>query len=476
MKHGIFKKYFLGMALAVIVSLGIMLLLLFITYNNHLSEEKSVELKSACVSVSGFIAGYLDDYMDDDAIEDFRAVHFLMTNISDMMNCDVYVTDNNGKVIVCMCEEYGKNGSCEHTGKVIEASRLKSISSGEERFSTAGIYMKPHYVAASVIELGGKAKGYVFASYSPESLKALLKDSLKIYVLCALVPLIIIFLAFYIMTYRMNKPLKLMSEAAHAMARGDFSKRIPVMSDDEIGELAASFNKMTNSLSRLEETRKSFIANVSHEMRTPMTTIGGFIDGIIDGTIEPEKQNYYLGIASSEVKRLSRMIQSMLNLSRLESSEFSLKSENFDFREQILNVVISQEQRIDEKKIEIRGLDALPSVTVNADKDLIYQAVYNLVDNAIKFVNESGYISFELGVDSAGVSFSITNSGAGIPRADLPYIFDRFYKLDKSRAVNKNSMGLGLYIVKTIIKNHGGTVSVSSKENEFTCFKFVLPV
>ena len=192
--------------------------------------------------------------------------------------------------------------------------------------------------------------------------------------------------------------------------------------------------------------------------------------------VEMEKQNYYLNIASQEVKRLSRMIQSMLNLSRLESSEFVLKSDRFDLREQILSIVISQEQRIEKKHIEIRGLDTISSVTVTADKDLIYQAVYNLVDNAIKFVNDGGYISFSLSVDDSGAGFTITNSGPGIPRADLPLIFDRFYKLDKSRSANKNSMGLGLYIVKTIIKNHGGTISVSSRENEFTSFKFILPI
>ena len=379
-------------------------------------------------------------------------------------------------IAVCFCEEWEENGTCEHIGSTVNLKDLKKISSGKELFGTADFYTAPHYVAATRIVINGKEAGYVFAGASSESVKPLIANSIKIYLLSSLVPIIIMFAALYFMTYRINKPLKLMSEAAKAMAKGDFSKRIPVTSDDEIGELAVSFNGMTNSLARLEETRKSFIANVSHEMRTPMTTIGGFIDGIIDGTIEPEKQDYYLGIVSSEVKRLSRMVQSMLNLARLESSEFVLKCEPFDFREQILGIVIGQEQRIEEKKIDIRGLDALPAVTLSADKDLIHQAVYNLVDNAIKFVNEGGYIAFNVGVDANNVEFSIENSGAGIPRGDLPLIFDRFYKLDKSRALNKNSMGLGLYIVKTIIKNHGGTISVCSKEDEFTRFSFVLPL
>ncbi len=469
MKHSVFKKYFVGVSLVVIASIGIMLLLLFITNNNNLSKEKLRELIKTCDSVGDYIS-----HADNETADNMQLYYFI-SQISYNFNCDVYVTDDTGKITVCACTEYGNNYFCEHTGIVVDINELKSIASGDEKIGNAGIYPSDRFVAATYFK-SDKNEGYVLSSASNEFVNPLIKKTVKIYLICAIVPLIIIFLSLYIMTYRMNKPLKLMSEAAHAMSKGNFSKRIPVTSDDEIGELAASFNKMTNSLARLEETRKSFIANVSHEMRTPMTTIGGFIDGIIDGTIEPEKQNYYLNIASQEVRRLSRMIQSMLNLSRLESSEFVLKSDSFDLREQILSVVISQERRIEEKHIEIKGLDTIPSVTVTADKDLIYQAVYNLVDNAIKFVDDGGYILFSISVDDSGVGFTITNSGAGIPRADLPFIFDRFYKLDKSRSVNKNSMGLGLYIVKTIIKNHGGTISVASKENEFTSFKFILPI
>lgn len=474
MKQGLFKRYFLGAALIVTVSLTIMLLLLVVTYNNHLSNEKHEELKNVCVNVSNRMTEIDGGYMSTQSV--LESANLQISEIINYMDCDIFVTDARGAIVVCCCYEWYYNGTCEHIGSSIDTEELKIISSGKERFGTASFYAKPRYISANPINYKGENIGYVFASSPSESVKALIKDSLKIYLLSAIIPLIIMFVALYFMTYRINKPLKLMSEAAKAMAKGDFSKRIPVTSDDEIGELALSFNQMTNSLSRLEEARKSFIANVSHEMRTPMTTIGGFIDGIIDGTIEPEKQSYYLGIVSGEVKRLSRMVQSMLSLARLESSEFVLKTDDFDLKELILNVVISQEQRINEKRVNIEGLDSLPAVTVNADKDLIHQAVYNLVDNAIKFVNDEGLISFSLSVDASGVSFSITNSGAGIPRGDLPYVFDRFYKLDKSRSANKSSMGLGLYIVKTIIKNHGGTISVSSKENEFTKFRFVLPL
>ena len=283
------------------------------------------------------------------------------------------------------------------------------------------------------------------------------------------------FYVIYIMTNSMSKPLRLMSQASKAMARGDFSKRIPVTSDDEIGELAISFNMMTNSLARSEGMRKNFVANVSHELKTPMTTIGGFIDGILDGTIEEDKQKYYLEIVSDEVKRLSRLVQSMLSMSKLESGEFVLKPELFDFRELICSVVISQERRIESQNINISGLDEIESISLNADRDLIYQVIYNLVDNAVKFTGEGGNISFELANKNKKTVFVITNTGKGIPQSDLPHIFERFYKVDKSRSASKNSTGLGLYIVKTIVTAHGGSISVSSKEGEYTSFKVVLP-
>lgn len=280
----------------------------------------------------------------------------------------------------------------------------------------------------------------------------------------------------YFISYRFTKPLKLMSDAAKSMAKGDFSKRIPVMSDDEIGELAVSFNQMTNSLVQLEGTRRRFIANISHELKTPMTTIGGFIDGITDGTIPPEKQGYYLSLVSVEIKRLSRMVQSMLSLAKLESGEQKINKTEFDLADMLFNIIVSQEQRIAERSLKLEGLDAIDQIDINADYDLIYQVVYNLVDNAIKFTNEGGTISFSTAKFDNAVQFKIKNTGEGIAEKDLPFIFERFYKADKSRSAVKDSTGLGLHLAYTIISIHGGKTSVNSKPLEFTEFTFVLPI
>lgn len=266
-----------------------------------------------------------------------------------------------------------------------------------------------------------------------------------------------------------------MSQAAAALANGDFSRRIPVTSNDELGELATAFNQMTNSLSRLEGVRRSFIANVSHELKTPMTTISGFIDGIIDGTIPPEKQPYYLNIISQETKRLSRVVQSMLSLAQLESGKATLNLHRFDMSSLVCAVVVAREQSINEKNIEIRGLDDLQTTFVRADRDLIYQVVYNLVDNAVKFTNDGGYIEFCVHTVKGGVQVKVKNSGQGISPEALPLVFERFYKEDRSRSQRKNSTGLGLYLAKTIINIHGGSISVNSLEQKYVEFEFTLP-
>lgn len=475
MRQKLFKKQFGAIALIVFLSLSFILIILTFMYNNYLAEEKYKSLQKTCESVSEFTKYNMSQ---QEIVYDEYSVYYIMHNLSNVADIDVFMVDKNGVIRLCACEEWGQNGSCEHTGTAIDTSVIDSIIADDKNtLSTLDIYKGPHYTAArNITDANGENTGYIVATDSIDDARNLMKKIAYIYIISAIVPLVLMFVAISLMTYRLTRPLRLMSDAARAMSRGDFSRRVPVTSDDEIGQLAVSFNQMTNSLARLEEVRKSFIANVSHELKTPMTTIGGFIDGIIDGTIPQEKQSYYLGIVHDEIKRLSRMVESMLNISRLESKETELKLEAFDFKEQVLGVVVSQEQRIVKKGLDIVGLDTLPDITIKADKDLIYRVVYNLVDNAIKFTNDGGKIEFNIKGDLNNLTFRIQNTGKGIPQGELPYVFERFYKVDKSRSANKESTGLGLYIVKTIIKNHGGAISVSSVEDKFTAFEFNLPI
>ena len=295
------------------------------------------------------------------------------------------------------------------------------------------------------------------------------------FLIAAAAAFILAFVVVGLFSYRLVKPLRQMSAAAKSFGDGDFSIRVPVTSNDEIGQLATAFNNMADSLSGSESMNRSFVANVSHELKTPMTTIAGFIDGILDGTIPPERQSHYLHIVSDEVKRLSRLVRTMLNLSRIDNGELKLRPNDFDISETVLSTVLTFEKSIDEKKIDIRGLDTLQPMQVHGDEDLLHQVVYNLIENAVKFTNTEGYISFNVSDSIDRIVVTIENSGSGIQSDELPLVFEKFYKTDKSRSQDKNGMGLGLYLVRTIIKLHGGDISVSSVVNEYTRFSFYIP-
>ncbi len=473
MRQKLFSKFFFAAAAVVLVSISCALLILTFVYNNYLANQKHSALKKSCESIINSVDKiYLKGY---ELIED-KGLYYMMNNLAQVSEIDMYITDIDGVVRLCGCSDFGDDLHCDHKGMQFDDDMLVEFTAREKNLSTMGVFNSLYYVEVETLSLEGNTQGYIISAASATDVKKLMLSALRLYAFSAIVPIIFMFVGLYVASKRVTRPLKMMSEASKAMAKGDFSRRIPVSSDDEIGALAVSFNQMTNSLARLEEMRKSFVANISHEFKTPLTTIGGFIDGIIDGTIEADKREYYLNIVSDEVKRLSRMVESMLSIVKLESGEFTIKNEKFDFRELVLNIAISQEQRIEKKNIDIIGLDALNPVTITADKDLIHRAVYNLVDNAIKFTDENGQISFCLKQDGRSLSFTIKNSGRGIPQSELPFVFDRFYKVDKSRSANKTSTGLGLYMVKTILKNHGGRISVSSIENEFTAFEISIPI
>lgn len=268
-----------------------------------------------------------------------------------------------------------------------------------------------------------------------------------------------------------------MSAATKRYARGDFSYRVDSHgSGEELSELASALNSMAKALAVLESSRRSFVANVSHELKTPMTTIGGFIDGMLDGTIPPDQQKHYLEIVSAEVKRLSRLVMTMLNMSKIEAGELKLQPSKFDISAQLFQVFLLFEQSIERKKIEIAGLEEMKSVTVEADPDMIHQVLYNLIDNAVKFTQEGGQITASVLSDSEKVIVRIRNTGLGVSSEEINRIFERFYKVDKSRSFDVKGAGLGLYIVKSIIEMHGGQITAKSEEGKYTEFVFWLPL
>jgi len=219
--------------------------------------------------------------------------------------------------------------------------------------------------------------------------------------------------------------------------------------------------------------RSEFVANISHELKTPMTTIAGFTDGILDGTIPPDRVETSLKTIASETRRLSRLVQRMLDLSRLQSTETVTTQEQFDVSEVLLRVLVSLEQKITARQLDVDTNLPQDAVTVWGDPDAITQVCYNLLDNAIKFSAPDTTMGISIITKAGKAYISIRNTGATIPPYDLPLLFDRFHKADRSRSENRDGVGLGLYIVKTILDKHQEHITVTS-ERDVTEFTFTL--
>ncbi len=285
--------------------------------------------------------------------------------------------------------------------------------------------------------------------------------------LCALV-------AIYGFSYSVMKPLRDISNAAKDFSHGKYDARVKVQGDDEIAELAISFNNLAAVVQARDEMQNTFLSNASHDLRTPMTTIAGFIDGILDGAIPPEKQEYYLKIIKSEIKRLSRLVASLLDISRMQSGERKFEMKEFNICELARQTVISFENQLEEKKLDVEFDFDDFDINVIGDKDAINQVIYNLCHNAIKFSYQGGKYRVSIKNENDKIRFTMYNEGIGIAKEEIPFVFDRFFKSDKSRGLDKTGAGLGLFITKTIIEAHNEEIKVNSEFGKYCEFSFTL--
>lgn len=467
MQKSIFTKYYMVCSTLIIVSITI-LGALFLVFASQYFKEDKYKLLQANVARASMIAEINYKENEDFKKEELINVYSAMAQTIDAI---FFITDDNGKTILCT-----EKTPCYHTTYNVESKIISSIKyNGEylEMGKLGGVYPDHYYtVAVPILNENGTPIAFAFAStYASAQLQRFLNEMLKMFLISAVAVLILTFIIIYFVSLQMVKPLRQMSIAAQKFGRGEFDTRLEVTSFDETGQLAMALNNMAQSLSSLENMRRSFTANVSHELKTPMTSIAGFIDGILDGTIPPEKHKYYLQIVSDEVKRLSRLVKTMLNLARIEAGEMEINTSKINIVDIICQTVFTFEQQIEKKNLTIKGLDH-DKVMVEADSDLIHQVVYNLTENAVKFVDEGGYIEFGFSKEGSRTYISIKNSGAGLSKEEIPKIFDRFYKTDKSRGLDKNGVGLGLYIVRSIVNLHGGDIIVRSVEGEYSEFVF----
>ena len=324
-------------------------------------------------------------------------------------NRDIILFGDDGDVLAC------SEASPFYTIKLSEYSMGLVTRAGYYNFNTLdGVFSKARpYVIYPVVVMGRNC--YIVVSDPTPYIFEMLQDiALYTFAVMALsLSLAVIILRFSLS--RIINPVRAMTMAAKRFGEGDFSEKVYVGDHSEMGFLANTLNEMAQSLEEIEDERKSFVSNVSHELKTPMTTIGGFVDGILDGTIPESEHRYYLSVVSDEIQRLSRLVRSMLNISKYESGEVKLSKQRFNLTELTIKTVLLFEKRIDAKYVDVIGLDSPPHM-INADSDLIQQVIYNLTENAVKFVNEEGYIQYTFTENDGTISVAIRNSGDGLKK------------------------------------------------------------
>ena len=481
-KKTLFRKYLKITSLIILVSFFCLGSVMVVFVSRYWNMERRELLLQNAHGVSNIAAtSLLKEDKNTFTIDGNRMEEFVSA-FSENIDACILVTDVDGKIVMSH-NDVRLQANVDGTSTTLDKDILDYVIRNGQYYGKTdlGGYFGEKYGVAGVPivvtnENGVETTiGAAFAASSLAAVTGFQAEVIKMFFLAGIAAFMVAFGVTWLYSYRMTRPLRTMCDATKSFAMGDFSVRVPVFSDDEVGELAKAFNQMAETLANSESMNRNFIANVSHELKTPMTTISGFIDGIIDGTIPPEKEQYYLGIVSTEVKRLSRLVKTMLDLSRIDSGKMVLRRARFDISNTIFVALLSFESKIDEKKIEIRGLEDSQPIFVDGDPDMIHQVLYNLLENAVKFTNVNGYIEIHAVEEPERVTVSIRNSGPGISPDDVKMIFDRFYKTDKSRSQDKNGMGLGLYIVKTMVQLHGGEIHVESVENEYTLFEFWIP-
>lgn len=400
----------------------------------------------------------------------------IISAISRSTGNHIFITDANGLVMSCS----DQTPMCKHYGTLLPEDIMAEIKSGQEtEISTlGGMYTNPRYIVTHEItrETDGELMGYVFVTNAPDNILSNWSTFVLIATVIAVLVLCMSLAVSLVYSKRMARPLDEIAAASRKFARGDFSVRVKQQEDptDEMGALIDSFNKMADSLQNAENRRSEFIANVSHELRTPMTTIAGFADGILDGTIPKDQETKYLTSIRDETRRLSRLVRDMLDASqtRARAADPS-KRTVFDLTELMLQTLLSFEARATQKNLDVDPQLPENHIMVIADKDAITRVIYNLLDNAVKFATPGSCLTLRLYRDAQKAYVSIKDIGETIPPDDLPFIFDRFHKSDRSRSLDKDGVGLGLYLVKSIINSHDEDIAVKSEDGA-TEFVFTL--
>ena len=450
---------------------------MLLSYRYIIGETReSVERNAGYIS--SFTATYYRRYLTLDVQDEFYSSY--MASIAMISNSHIIVADSGGKVLF---STDGSHFYTQENGQLPEDIVAQVMEGGAYNGMTnlGGIFQDRRYTAALPVanQVGPLlvTQGMVLVGASASNLNEMWASTATIFFFSAVVVFLISVIASTLTSAYQTRPLNEMAEAARRFGQGEFDTRVTGYEDrcDEVSALAEAFNSMANSLEKVESQRAEFIANVSHELKTPMTTIAGFAEGILDGTIPQERERESLQIVVSETRRLSRLVRRMLDLSRLNALTQSTVTaqETFDFTEVMSQVLISLETKITDRQLDVDVRMPKGKLMVWGDPDAVTQVCYNLLDNAAKFAAPGTAITVQIVKKDGKAHTTIRNLGGTIPPEELPLLFERFHKADYSRSMDREGVGLGLYIVKTILGNLKENITVTS-EDGVTQFQFTL--
>lgn len=467
----LFSKFVTIFALLLAFCTLMLVMVLSSSLSDSEVDEQYATLQQAASSVTLLAKAYSYDSQSTDAIS--QAAFFdAVSGVCRYSPSDALIADGNGRIVYSTAD-------AELCGKSIPQFYYTAVYSDEFRRDAddiGGLLTKQCIFICRYVDGSDGDVLLVYNTAVPGS--ALDERTVSTLVITVIWILVLSTTVLYFVTERATAEIREIAQVSEEFAEGNFKSRVTIPGNAEIAKVATAFNKMADSLEALETMRSSFLANVSHDLRTPMTIISGYVNNMLDGSIPPEKHEYYLDIIYKEIQRLSRLVSTLLDLSRLEAGTNALRRTDFCLSETARLVLISCEERINEKKLDII-FDNDIDIYVNADADSIHKCIFNLLDNAIKFAPIGGYIRISISETSVGgkrkARFSICNNGEPVPADELPQLFDRFYKSDRSRNLDKTGTGLGLYIVRTTIVSHGEEITCTSDAENGTEFVFTLP-
>ena len=460
------------------VTLGLLLLFgvtVGAVFQNQYISEKQQELNREAAEIALVIT---ERYMDDDKRAVAQNELLTIARRYDAMMIVQFADDKLGRCVFMDEESMEKWAACAD----MDVSGIFSsiIHNGEGTVITDKLAknyadMPVMSLTCPIITEDGETVAALVMHTDTSDIKVSIRQMRMDLLLYSIIAVVLAMMAVSYITGKIAKPITDMNQIVRRYSKGEFDLRVPEGGDDEVGQLGKSFNMMADGLNTLEEARRSFVANVSHELRSPLTSMRGFLEAMEDGTIPGEEQGKYLDIVINENRRMTAMVNDLLDLARIESGQVLLKTEAFDINELMTRTLLTFEARVDAKKLDVELDIGDRRLMVEGDPSQIAQVLRNLIDNAIKFTPEGGRLRLSAKADKKLVTVYVRDSGKGIDKESIPHLFERFYKAEKAHTPGESAgTGLGLAIVKRIIDQHDQDITVESETGKGTCFSFTL--